>query len=183
MAVCGSYRTWNVSACEACKASKNCSLYTIVVLALATGARQQELFLLCWPDVNLERGTLTFRHTKNAELRTVPLTGYALDLLRQHSQRCPRDVTVVFLIYDSTKRRRLSDAWAHAVKRAAIQDFRIHDLRHPAASYLAMNGASLLEITEMLGHKTLSMVKRYAHLSESHTRHVVAKMNVPVFGE
>jgi integrase len=59
---------------EACKASKNKSLYTIVVLALATGARQQELLTLRWPDADLKRGTLTFHETKNGERRTVPLT-------------------------------------------------------------------------------------------------------------
>ena len=56
-----------------------------------------------------------------------------------------------------------------------------HDLRHSAASYLAMNGASLAEISEILGHKTLQMVKRYAHLSESHTSNVVASMNEKIF--
>ncbi len=46
----------------------------------------------------------------------------------------------------------------------------------------AMNGASLAEIAEVLGHKTLQMVKRYAHLSESHTSKVVASMNKKIFG-
>ena len=57
--------------------------------------------------------------------------------------------------------------------RSRITHFHFHDLRHSAASYLAMNGASLMEIAEVLGHKTLSMVKRYAHLSEAHTAGVV----------
>ena len=74
-------------------------------------------------------------------------------------------------------------AWAYAVKRAGITDFRFHDLRHSAASYLAMSGASLMEIAEVLGHKTLSMVKRYAHLSEAHTAKVVARMNQAIFGQ
>lgn len=69
-----------------------------------------------------------------------------------------------------------------ALKRAEISDFRFHDLRHSAASYLAMNGASLAEIAEVLGHKTLQMVKRYAHLSEAHTAGVVARMNERIFG-
>ena len=69
--------------------SKNKSLYTIVVLALATGGRQQELLSLRWPDVDLIRGTtLTFHQTKNGERRAVPLTGHALDLLQQHARVC-----------------------------------------------------------------------------------------------
>jgi integrase len=63
------------------------------------------------------------------------------------------------------------------------RNFRFHDLRHSAASYLAMNGASLAEIADILGHKTLQMTKRYAHLSEAHTAGVVARMNKAIFGQ
>lgn len=75
------------------------------------------------------------------------------------------------------------DAFEGAVERAGIEDFRLHDLRHTFASYLAMHDATLAEIAEALGHKTLAMVKRYAHLSESHTRSVVQRMNTAIFGE
>jgi integrase len=68
-------------------------------------------------------------------------------------------------------------AWEAALKRAKIEDFRFHDLRHTAASYLAMSGATPSEIAAVLGHKTLAMVKRYAHLTEQHTSTVVARMN------
>ena len=73
-------------------------------------------------------------------------------------------------------------AWDKAVKDAQIKNFRFNDLRHSAASYLAMNGASLMEIAEVAGHKTLQMVKRYSHLSDAHTRGVVAAMNRKIFG-
>ena len=56
-----------------------------------------------------------------------------------------------------------------------------HDLRHSTASYLAMTGASLVEIAEVLEHKTLQMVKRYAHLSEAHTAGVVERMTEAIF--
>jgi len=72
--------------------------------------------------------------------------------------------------------------WLAALKKAGVADFRFHDLRHSAASYLAMNGASLAEIAEVLGHKTLQMVRRYAHLSEAHTAGVVSRMNAKIFG-
>jgi len=74
------------------------------------------------------------------------------------------------------------------VKRLAKQldlkdlGFHWHDLRHSAASYLAMNGATLAEIADILGHKTLAMVARYSHLTEQHTSSVVARMNEAVFG-
>ena len=76
----------------------------------------------------------------------------------------------------------LRKAFASALRVAEITDFKWHDLRHCTASYLAMNGASLAEIAEVLGHKTLSMVKRYAHLSDGHVSNVVASMNAKIFG-
>ena len=71
-----------------------------------------------------------------------------------------------------------SQGHAHAnnLKDSGVEDFRFHDLRHSAASYLAMNGATLPEIAAILGHKTLQMVQRYAHLSEDHTAQVVQDM-------
>jgi integrase len=72
-------------------------------------------------------------------------------------------------------------AWSQALKQAEIANFRFHDLRHSTASYLAMNGARLVEIAEVLGHKTPSMVQRYAHLSEGHTRAVLDRMTRAIF--
>lgn len=166
---------------ETCKTSRNPYLYIVVVIALATGARKMEILSLQWSDADLTRGVLTFRHTKNGETRSVPLTGYALELLKQHDRR-PNSPLV---FPDATGKKPLSvrDAFVNTVKQAGIEDFRFHDLRHSAASYLAMNGASLLEIAEVLGHKTLSMVKRYSHLSEGHTRSVVERMNQSIFSE
>jgi site-specific recombinase XerD len=93
------------------------------------------------------------------------------------------DTQLVFPDRTGTKPLSIREAWKHAVQHAEISDFRFHDLRHSAASYLVMSGASLAEIAEILGHKTLSMVKRYAHLSEAHTARVVARMNAAIFGE
>jgi integrase len=62
-----------------------------------------------------------------------------------------------------------------SLKEARVAGFRFHDIRHTFASYLAMSGATLAELAEALGHKTLAMVKRYAHLSEEHTSAVVGR--------
>ena len=109
-------------------------MYTIVILALSTGARRGELLSLHWSDVDLKRGMLTFRETKNGETRTVPLTGYALDVLTHHTKRRRLDTTLVFP--DSTGRRPVGirEAFEYAVKRAGIRNFRFHDLRHSVAS-------------------------------------------------
>jgi len=167
----------------ACQESRNPYLYTVTVLALATGARRGELLGLHWPDVNLVHGQLIFRDTKNGEIRAVPVSGFALDILRQHAKVRHLGVQLVFPNATGTRPLSIREAFVNAVQRAGITDFRFHDLRHSAASYLAMNGASLAEIAEILGHKTLSMVKRYAHLSEAHTRGVVQRMNTAIFGQ
>jgi integrase len=167
----------------ACRESLNPSLHTIVVLALSTGARKGELLGLRWSDVDLRCGTLTFHETKNGERRAVPLTGLTLALMRQHAKVRRLGTALVFPDPTGTRPANIRAAWQGAIRRAAIADFRFHDLRHTAASYLAMSGASLAEIAEVLGHKTLAMVKRYTHLSEGHTRSVVERMTRAVFGE
>ena len=80
----------------ACQTSRNKHLYAIIVLALATGARRGELLNLCWSDVDIKCGTLTFHQTKNGERRAVPLTGYVLEVLTQHAKGQRLDTPLVF---------------------------------------------------------------------------------------
>jgi integrase len=167
----------------ACKESRNKLLYPTVILAISTGMRQAELFSLKWIDVNLRDGFLILHETKNGERRRVPLSGLALELLREHAKVRRLDTPLLFPgIKDPLKPIDLQTPWETARKRAQITDFTWHDLRHCTASYLLMNGASLAEIAEVLGHKTLQMVKRYAHLSDGHVSNVVASMNAKIFG-
>ena len=167
----------------ACKESKNPVLYPCVVLALSTGMRQGELMGLNWRDVDLNSGVIILHETKNGERRRVPVSGLALELLREHSKI--RRIDTPLLFPSKLKPQQpveLKKAWLSALAKAQIDNFHWHDLRHCTASYLAMNGASLAEIAEVLGHKTLSMVKRYAHLSDGHVSNVVASMNRKIFG-
>lgn len=167
----------------ACQESSNPNLFPVVVLALSTGMRAGEIMTLEWRDVDLARGWLTLRETKNGTMRGVPLTGRALELVKEHARiRRRLDTPLLFPGNNPGKPVDLRAPWLAALKRAGIEDCRFHDLRHSAASYLAMNGASLNEIADVLGHKTLSMVKRYAHLSESHKAGVVERMNAAIFG-
>lgn len=176
---------------SACQDSENPFLHTIVVLALSTGARKMEIVGLEWSEVNFERNVIILDETKNGERRVLPIQGLARELLLKRyqdrllgceyafpSSKVERGPSGAF-IYQPIDIR---TAWENALIKAGVKDFRFHDLRHSAASYLAMNGATLAEIAEVLGHKTLQMVKRYAHLSEAHTSQVVASMNERIFG-
>jgi integrase len=166
----------------ACQASSNRALYPLVVLALATGCRKRELLTLTWGDIDLRRERLLLRVTKNGEHRGIPLAPIALGVLRTLAKVRRLDTPLLFPRRDGRQPVDLRYAWSQALQAAGITDCRFHDLRHSAASYLAMNGASLVEIAEILGHKTLAMVKRYAHLSESHTRTVLTRMTAAIFG-
>jgi integrase len=66
--------------------------------------------------------------------------------------------------------------WDKAVKKAEISNFRFHDLRHTCASYLAQNGATLLQIADVLGHKQLEVTKRYSHLCVDHKQSLVDRV-------
>ena len=169
----------------ACKESRSVNLYPLVVLALSTGMRRGEIQGLTWDQVDLVKGVILLERTKNGERRRVPVRGLALELLKEHARIRRIDTNFIFP-GERTKQSKqpfeLKIYWREAIAAAKIENFRFHDLRHSCASYLAMNGASLLEIAEVLGHKTLQMVKRYSHLAESHTAGVVESMNKKIFG-
>jgi integrase len=144
--------------------------------------RQGELIGLKWADIFIKDGYLILHQTKNGERRRIPLTGLALELLAEHAKvrRLNSDLLFPGTIHKDQPID-LRSPFEKALKQAGINDFHWHDLRHCTASYLAMNGASLGEIAEVLGHKTLSMVKRYSHLSDSHVSNVVGSMNKKIF--
>jgi integrase len=144
--------------------------------------RQAEILNLKWGDVDIDKGRIILHETKNGEIRQVAIAGHALELLKQLDKIRRIDTHFLFPGKLSNHPIDIRTAWENAVKRSEIANFKFHDLRHSCASYLAMNGASLAEIAEVLGHKTLSMVKRYAHISEAHTAGVVSRMNEKIFG-
>jgi integrase len=167
---------------RACKNNDEVFLYPIVVLALSTGARRAEILGLTWGDIDLQRKVAVLHQTKNNERRALPLAGPALQCIKELAEMRRIDTRLLFPDKSGKKPIQLRTPWGKALKEAEIENFKFHDLRHSAASYLAMSGASLAEIAEVLGHKTLQMVKRYSHLSEQHTANVVSRMNERIFG-
>jgi integrase len=167
---------------EVCKTSPSPYLHTIVVIAISTGMRRSEILNLCWSNVDLKSGKIVLHETKNNERHVVHVTGYALELLRGHNKIRRLDSMLLFPGKLPSKSIDIRRAWEHAIEQAGIESFVFHDLRHTFASYMVMNGASLAETAEALNHKTLTMTKRYAHLSEEHTAGVVTRMNEKIFG-
>jgi len=163
---------------KACDNSEWQDLGLLVRLALSTGARRGELLNLRWSRIDLKNGLAHLGRTKNDELRILPL----IKPVRLALQKKPRPIKGGLLFPSPLDPKRpyygFRKHWNAAVTEAELKDFRFHDLRHTAASYLAMNGASALEIGDLLGHKTLEMVRRYSHLATEHK----AKLAERVFG-
>jgi len=137
-----------------------------ITLAVATGMRQGELLRLDWSDVDFVKKTVRIHITKNDDARTVHLPESAAEAF--HELRRSRVVGVTH-IFTGRRGARLTKAeldarWRRVKKAAKLEDFRWHDLRHTAASFLAQSGASLVEIGAVLGHRSPSVTARYAHM-------------------
>jgi integrase len=167
---------------DAVRASPVSDLHTVVLLALTTGMRRGEIVGLRWRDVDLDRGVLILHKTKNRERRAAPIVPAVRELLQAHREQRRDGTDYVFPRAGLDAPQDFDKAFAAAVRAAGIEDFRFHDLRHTAASYLAMSGATAPEIAAVLGHKTLQMVKRYSHLSDAHVSAVVERMTGKFFG-
>jgi integrase len=136
-----------------------------------------------WGVVNLAESCIILHETKNGNRRRVPLAGNALIELQKLGKVRRFDTPLVFPSPTHPhKPIELKKAWATALKKAEVVNFRWHDLRHTAASYLAQDGAGLIDIAAILGHRTLQMVQRYAHLSDSHISATVERMNQRIRG-
>ena len=168
---------------QACQDSNNEDLYLAVVMSLSTGARRMEIWSLKWSDVDIEEGILTFEKTKNDQRRSVPVSGHALSLLKQKRKKGILGSTLIFpSLVDPSKPFDFRRPFNLALKKAGIENFRWHDLRHSAASYMVQNGVSLRIVGEILGHRDLSVTQRYAHLSPEHLRESIRGIDKKMFG-
>jgi len=165
---------------RACRESGGLRLQTLVVLALSTGARRGELLRLRWSDLDIASRQVVIQGTGRLRTRTLPLPGPAFELLGQLSRVRRIDRSDVFAEPDGRVRFPRA-AWRTALTSAAIEDFRFHDLRHSAASYLAQSGASLAEIAEILGNRTLQGVRRYSHLTVDQAHSALGRMHDDLF--
>jgi integrase len=142
-------------------------LRPIVVIALNTGMRKSEVLLLKWDNVDLKHGFLLLEMTKNGERREIPIN----ESVREELLSLTRRLDVPHVFYDRLTGKPYDDvkrSFKSACRRAGIKDFRFHDLRHTFASHLVMARIDLTTVRELLGHKTLTMTLRYAHLAPTH---------------
>lgn len=142
-------------------------MHAAIILSIATGVRQGELLRLDWADVDTARQTLRIRITKNDEPRTVYLPSPAVEALKGLRSGKVRALSgAIFSLEDGTrlKKSTLEARWKLVRAKAGLEDFRWHDLRHSCASFLAQQGATLMQIGAQLGHRSPSVTQRYSHL-------------------
>ncbi len=163
-----------------CRQSRWGGLALLVQLALCTGARRSELANLRWGDLRIEKSVAyaQVQTSKNRESRTLVIVGDALRELREwrSSRNAVTDLVFPSIRHPLKPFRNLDGYWKRALADAEIQDFRFHDLRHTAASYLTQAGVPAITVAAILGHKTLQMTKRYSHLAIEHQRDAVMKV-------
>ncbi len=143
-----------------------------MTVALHTGMRLSEILKLKWEQADLRHGFILLEITKNGERREIPID----NTLEEMFNSMPRGLESVYVFTDpktGEPYKYIKRSFATALKKAGINDFRFHDLRHTFASHLVMAGVGLISVKELLGHKSLSMTMRYSHLSPSHKRKAV----------
>jgi integrase len=151
-------------------------------LSLSTGIRRTALLSLEWGDVNLTERTLLVRAatSKNEKQYYVPLNDLAYETLSIWHKQSKR-TSPGSLVFPSPQTGEIMDncntAWENIRKRAGIENFRWHDMRHDFASQLVMSGVDLNTVRELLGHADLKMTLRYAHLAPGNKMQAVKELD------
>lgn len=149
-------------------------LYPIVFTAVNTGMRKEEILSLKWSNIDLKNGIIHIEKTKNSERRDVPINGVLLRQFKSLFAKRKLGTNYVFVNpLTNTKYKDIKRAFQSACRRAGIDDFHFHDLRHTFASHLIMSGVDLTTVKDLLGHKDIKMTLRYAHLAPEHRRKAV----------
>ena len=166
-------------------------LRNIVECAINTGMRKGEILNLKWPQI--KNGLIYLQEKiKNNEARQIPINDTLKKVFarikkygeepnveridRKKVNPKPSKAGHVFT-YNGQPVKDVKRAFTNALGRAGIEDFHFHDLRHTFASHLVMNGATIKDVQELLGHKDTKMTNRYAHLSPEHKQKAVNLLN------
>jgi integrase len=157
-------------------------LADFITLALHTGCRRGELLNLEWRRVDLQRGLILLEgvHTKAGRRRYVPINDTArtalLSRARQRAKHCPSSPWV-FATKAGKRIASVKHSFTSACKAVGIEDMRVHDLRHTCAAWLVSAGVPLPEVRDLLGHSTVMMTEKYAHLAPENIRAAVRRLD------
>jgi len=160
---------------------KQAHLKPFIIFGLTTGCRKEEMLSLKWDEVDLKHNFINILETKNGDSRQVPISKTLKETLSGIKRR--PSVPYVFNEWDEKKNvgKRFVDvkrSFATACRKAGIRGASPHTLRHTFASHLVMGGTDLTTVSRLLGHKSLTMTLRYAHLAPNHLDKAVNSLNV-----
>jgi len=167
---------------ERLKAVQTLDLHDMALLALHTGLRRGEIFNLRGYDLNFDNGTIRVSDPKNKTSRYAYMTEAVKAMLERRKPETPD--ALVFPDRDGKKRIAMSKNFQRIIDELGFNDgvtdrrqrVSFHTLRHTFASWLAIQGESLITLKELLGHKTTAMTERYSHLIPDHKRRAVARL-------
>ena len=147
----------------------------IVITALNTGMRKDEILNLKWADVDLENRKITVINSKNNESRVIPIN----QTLHKELSNLSRNTNgeYVFPNREGLPFGDIKKSFSSALKKAKIEDFRFHDLRHTFGSHMVMQGVDLRTVQQVLGHKDIRMTMRYSHLSPEYVQEAMERLD------
>lgn len=151
-------------------------LRPLVVTALNTGMRRGELLALKWSQVDLENRKIAVIKSKNNESRVIPINQTLYQELMNLKKKHTKGEQVFYSRYGEPFKD-AREGFLGAVKRAGIEDFRFHDLRHTFASHLVMQGVNLRTVQQLMGHKDIKMTMRYSHLSPEYVQGAIERLD------
>ena len=159
-------------------------LRPVITAALHTGGRRREVLRLRWDDVDLDRGVLYFdpTNTKSGKQREVPIDRQLMTVLRERSKvrAIGGDARTYLFTWRGKRMTRIRTAFEKARKRAGLgENVTFHTLRHTFASWYMINGGDLYRLQKYLGHSTIALTQRYAHLSREHLQSGVQFFGAP----
>jgi integrase len=143
-------------------------LTPLILLTMHTGMRRGEVLSLTWPQVNLgsnPRVTVKAGYSKSNKTRHIPLNTQAVAVMKKWSGQGSSKGLVFPNPITGQRMKKMKSSWLNLLRDADLQDFRFHDLRHDFASQLVMKGADLYRVKELLGHGSIEITQRYAHLA------------------
>jgi len=152
-------------------------LRPIVALAFCTGMRRGEIIGLRWLDLDLPNQRILLPQTKNGEGRIVYMNQLAMTVMMSLSLSVDGNSSPTARLFNDVTPDRITATFRKVCGKLKIEDFRFHDLRHTAASWMRMSGADIHTVAQLLGHKDLRMAARYQHLSPGFLAEAVGRLD------
>ncbi|MCZ6768286.1 MAG: tyrosine-type recombinase/integrase, partial [Acidobacteria bacterium] len=153
------------------------SFRPILITALHTGMRKGEIINLKWADVDFKNSIITVQISKSGKKRMLPMDDTLCETLRVLPTRFQKGYLFPSPVNEGQPCYDFKRQFSNAVKKAGIDNFRFHDLRHTFASHLVMSGVDMMTVKELLGHATLTMTMRYSHLAPDHRMRAIKTLD------